>query len=315
MRKILFSFLISFFVLLSFLKNCQAESQVNDNGFSIAPFFQEVALEKDQPYAKFNLEVSNNTAMPVVFKLAVLDFGSLDESGGVAFLGASEKNLTNRYGLASWVVLEKDALALNPKEKQSIQVTIQNKESLSPGGHYAAIVLKIENDESDVENKSSEVAFNPSFASLIFARKLGGEIYDLRLNNKEVGNNIFSLPSSIDLRFRNSGNVHTVPRGAVSLIDPLGKEVMKGVINQESGLILPETFRIFSIDLKKVALAYFPGRYKLFVRYRFDGKEDFVTEEQTINFVPLPVILFSLIIALLLIIYGWFRIIKKRKRK
>lgn len=312
MRKILFSFLISFFVLLSFLKNCQAESQVNDNGFSIAPFFQEVALEKDQPYAKFNLEVSNNTAMPVVFKLAVLDFGSLDESGGVAFLGASEKNLTNRYGLASWVVLEKDALALNPKEKQSIQVTIQNKESLSPGGHYAAIVLKIENDESDVENKSSEVAFNPSFASLIFARKLGGEIYDLRLNNKEVGNNIFSLPSSIDLRFRNSGNVHTVPRGAVSLIDPLGKEVMKGVINQESGLILPETFRIFSIDLKKVALAYFPGRYKLFVRYRFDGKEDFVTEEQTINFVPLPVILFSLIIALLLIIYGWFRIIKKR---
>lgn len=309
---VVFGFFIFFLSLILFARNCQAENKEIQDGFSIAPFFQEITLEKNQVETKFNLELSNNTDFPAVFKLSVLDFGALDESGGVAFLSSAEKKVTNKYSLASWISLEKDALALNPREKQEIAVTVLNKESLSPGGHYAAIVLKMESENGDAEDKFTQVALNPSFASLIFARKLGGEVYGLALNKKEVEKNLFSLPSIVNLRFQNTGNVHVVPRGIVSLVDYFGREVLRGVINQESSSILPETFRLFPVSLKKMALGFLPGRYKILVQYRFDGQTDLITESQTINFIPgLDVLIIAIsVIALIGVV-----VYKKQKNK
>jgi hypothetical protein len=313
MKKLLI-FTILFFNLILEINHCFAKENNDRGGFSVAPFFQEIDLEKDQESTSFELEISNNSEKSVVFKLSVVDFGALDESGGVAFLGYTEKNLTERYSLASWVVLEKDALVLNPKEKQTIQVIIQNKESLSPGGHYAAVILKVENEEGSIENLT-EVAFEESLSALIFVRKLGGEIYDLKLNSQDMEKNIFSLPSSIKLRFQNSGNVHITPRGIISVNDPFGMEIAKGIINQESSFILPETFRIFPVDLKENFSPFWPGKYKIKVNYRFDGEEDFVLREKEI-FLISPIFAGTLILlgVAMLLIFSHIRLRIKKKR-
>jgi hypothetical protein len=235
----------------------------------------------------------------------------LDETGGVAFLGSAD-NLTNKYALASWISLEKDGLVLNPDEKQSVRVTIQNKESLSPGGHYAAILAKVDNGEKP-NNESSEVAFDSSLSSLIFARKMGGEIYGMELKEKIISENIFSLPAEVKLRFQNTGNVHVIPRGLITITDPLGRMIEKGILNDESGRLLPETFRTFRVPLKTLSPVFMPGKYVLSVEYRYENREAFETEQATFFLVPGP-FLAGIILIMTGIIF-WIRIQKRKVKK
>lgn len=305
-RKI---FLLCLLALALFLKSQFVLAKENKKGFTITPFFQEVTLERDQKESIFFLTVENTTDVPAIFRISVLDFGSLDESGGVALLGASDPE--RKYGLASWISLEKNSLVLNPGEKQNIRVAAENKESLSPGGHYGAIFLKMEPERTPYGENSSSVALDPSFASLVFARKIGGEIYGLDLKSQELQKKILQNPSGSKLRFQNMGNTHIVPRGIVNIIDPLGREVLSGTINSGSAIILPEAFRVFPVSLKKTAPIIFPGSYEFSVEYRYDGKDDFAVQKFKFNFIPVSFVATILIVICFFTGYVW---LKKRKK-
>ena len=310
MRKKTIIYLSIFLASFIFSKSCFAQEKDAGKGFSLMPFFKEIALDSSQKEVSFDLEIENKTDQVAVFKLSVLDFGSLNESGGVAFLG-SNINLEKKYSLVSWVSLEKDALALNPKEKQTIKVSILNKDSLSPGGHYGAILAKIEEDGSESQ-ESSKVAFDPSFASLMFVRKTGGEVYGFGLRERDLNGNIFSVPSSAKLRFQNSGNVHLVPRGTIKILDPFKREIAKGIINSESAFMLPETFRVLNVPIEKISTAFFPGRYEAVFNYRYDGKEEAVSESSFVYIFP-PA--FILLIALSLLTVGCVLLKRHKKKK
>ena len=307
MKKIVISFL--FFGLILFSHSNLARAQEKQSGFLISPFFQEINIQKDQASAPFSVEVKNMTSIPEVFRLSVLDFGTLNESGGVAFLGPAD-NL--KYSLASWVSLPNDTLVLKPGETQKVNGVIENKESLSPGGHYGAVFFKIEGHENSASGNQDRIAFNPSFASLLFVRKVGGEIYGLNLNSREFAQNAFLFPSSMKLRFQNTGNVHVIPRGTVEISDPLGRRVAKGIINSESGIILPETFRVFPSALTKIAPAFIPGNYALTISYRYDGKDDFASER--VHFFLIPPIFILIVVLLAAIVIGYI-IFRNKKRK
>jgi hypothetical protein len=304
MKKISIYHFVFFLGLGIFLSNAsRASAEESANGFSVAPFFQEVELQSGQDSAAFTLEVSNSRDFPVVFRLSVLDFGALDESGGVAFVGSSE-DLKNKYGLASWLSLDRDAIVVSPGEKQFIQGRIENKDSLSPGGHYTAIVMKMEdNSEQTIDEKAtSKVSVSPTVAALIFTRKVGGEIFGLNLKENNLEDDLFDIPEITKLRFQNTGNVYVTPRGTIKILDPLKREIEKGVINEESALILPETFRVFPVAFKSVALAFLPGKYEVITEYRYDGKDDFIAQKQTLFIFPkiTQFILFGLIAVFLI---------------
>ena len=295
--------------LIFFLQYNSVLAEGKPPGFSISPSFQEINIQKDQASVPFSIEVKNTTGAPVVFRVSVLDFGTLDESGGVAFLGSSD-NL--KYSLASWVDLPNDTLVLNPGESQSVKGNIENKESLSPGGHYGAVFFKVEDNEKSASGGESSIAFNPSFASLLFVRKVGGEIYDLSLNSEDFAKSILVLPGQMKLRFRNSGNVHVAPRGTIEISDPLGRQVSKGIINADSSLILPETFRVFPVTLIKITPAVIPGRYTLEINYRYDGESDFSSEKIKFFLFP-PIFTAALAVLIALAVYGFVFVLKKRK--
>ncbi|MDR3583242.1 MAG: hypothetical protein P4L62_02700 [Candidatus Pacebacteria bacterium] len=286
-----------------------ARAQAAPSGFSITPFYQSIDLKKDQASAPFTINVKNTTAAPAVFRVSVLDFGTLDESGGVAFLGASD-NL--KYGLASWVNLSNDTLVLAPGEERQVDGTIENRESLSPGGHYGAVFFKIDdNGGNTADSQSDSIAFDPSLASLLFVRKTGGETYGLNLDSFEASKNIFTLPDQIRLRFQNTGNVHVVPRGTVEIFDPTGRMVAKSIINSESGIILPETFRLFPSKFMPISFAYLPGRYTMAIDYRYDGQDNFTTRKTIFFFVPLNFVgLVVLVIGLMVAVH----VIHKKKK-
>jgi hypothetical protein len=314
MKKILTVVLVFYFCFLCGNTRVLAEEALA--GFSVAPFFQEVILADGQDTAKFSLEVSNSRDFPVIFRLSVLDFGALDESGGVAFLGTTD-DLKNKYGLASWMSLDRDAVVVSPGEKQTIQGRIDNKDSLSPGGHYAAVVMKMEDNPGDFSDVSpvSKINITPTVAALIFTRKVGGEIFELNLKETILDKKIFGVPKTEKLRFQNSGNVHIIPRGTIKIINPFGGEIGKGILNGESALILPETFRNFSVDIKPMKLAFWPGKYEVLTEYRYDGKDDFATQKESVFIIPTISIIFVFGLVVAIFLYFKFRLNITRKNK
>jgi hypothetical protein len=258
-------------------------------GFSVSPAFQEVTFDAEVSQVEFSVTLTNGTDQAVVARPTVVDFGSLDESGGVAFLGQT-KDMGKKYALASWMRTEKDVLFLDGGETESLRMTIENRDALSPGGHYAAILFRIGKTEDELlaENK---VAVEQLVSVLVLAKKKGGERPDLKLKEILWSQGYFQAPSDIQLRFQNDGNVHVVPRGTAVLTDPLGREVGKGIINPESGFLLPETLRAYQIDLRSLSRSIFPGKYTLTVHSRYDGRENFDTQKMERLLLPWPGIL------------------------
>lgn len=304
MKNIILYILLSLIFFVSAGGSAFAESE-KTKGFTVSPPFQEVVVNELQSKAYLSVKITNNSPVSQTLNLSVVDFGALDESGGVALLGSKPNEWQKRYGLASWISLKKDVLTIAPNSSEEISVTIDNKESLSPGGHYGGIMATLAGKS---EEQGWNVDINAAFASLIFAKKIGGEKYDLLLNSAGL-NNFYALeiPGEANFRFQNRGNVHVVPRGTAAITDPLGRTVAQGVINPESSIIIPESFRVYPVVIRAVSPAFAPGRYTMTVRYRYDGKTSFSETQYPFYFFGLFIMIAGLfVIFSLLLLFSRF---------
>ncbi len=240
-------------------------------GFVISPAFQEVGVAAGQPQAQFQIKLTNRTGQDQNFRLSTTDFGSLDEEGGVAFLGQPTSELQHRYGLASWMTLGSNAVFVPAGASASLTVYIDNRASLAPGGHYGAVLATAVTEGG--QPSGDHVGVQQVLSSLVLADKTGGEVHDLRLVSQTANGQTWRLPGQSEQRFQNAGNVHVIPRGIVEVKDPLGRVVGRGAMNAESGMILPESFRRYQTPLLSIAPAWLPGRYSITSTYRYDGSD------------------------------------------
>lgn len=244
-------------------------------GITVSPAFQQVVVAQDTPSKTFDFSVTNHTTETAEFALKTVDFGSLDENGGVLFMGQSNQALNYKYGLSQWVTLGQDRIVVDPGQTVKVPVTIENKESLAPGGHYGAVLV----EPADQNGHPTKVEINQVMSSLLFVTKQGGEIYGLHLQDYSVSTHLFSTPASVKLRFQNPGNVHVIPQGVAYITDPHGRMVKQGFINPGSAIILPETFRQLPIAMQTTAVAWIPGRYHLHIAYRYMGQSSEQTKD------------------------------------
>jgi hypothetical protein len=240
-------------------------------GLAVSPAFQSVSVAANVPSVQYEVQLINRNAVDQNFRLSRVDFKALDEQGGVAFLGTSTSELEHKYGLASWMSLEKDAVFVPAGKSAKVLVTINNRPDLAPGGHYGAVLATAVDDLG--RPTGDQVGVKQVLSSLVLVTKEGGAERDLKLVSQMANAGWSRLPSSATLRFQNLGNVHVVPRGTVEVKDMAGRVVVRGAINAESGTILPESFRQYKTPLLQVGRALLPGRYQVVTTYRYDGTE------------------------------------------
>jgi len=265
MRKLWLLFLMAFFILPKEILG------VEGKGAYLSPPFADIEISNKEDKV-FELEIGNQSEKDLVFELSVVDFGSLDESGGVAFLTTNSDKYERKYALASWISLEKSEVVVAAKSKEKIKITILNKESLLPGGHYGAVLATLRNEEKSVGDK---VGLNQSMATLLYVQKSGDEKRNLILRNIIWQNPTLKFIDLIDLRFENNGNTHLVPRGKVEIKNIFNKVVAEGIINEGSVKILPETFRKMVVEINYFKKWKWPGKYLIEIDYRYDGNEAF----------------------------------------
>lgn len=264
----------------------RAESQ----GFIVSPAFQHVILTAGQDQTQYALQLTNTTSIDQNFRLSAVDFGSLDESGGVAFLGTPTSELEHRYGLAAWMSLGTNTVFVAAGKSVQVSVTIDNRPSLAPGGHYGAVLATAVTDTGKDTAGDPRVNLRQVLSSLVLLTKDGGINAELRLISQSVNRSRLRMPSTTAQRFQNAGNVHLVPRGIIAVKDPTGRVVMRGVLNDGSGNILPESFRRYETPLVSVGAAWLPGRYQAIATYRYDGTETTKTLATSFWYVGLGIV-------------------------
>ena len=243
-------------------------------GITISPPSQQVAITPGEESHEVNFKVTNNRPSAQSLQISTADFNTLEDTGGLVFVGANPTQLQKKYGLAQWLNIPQSSLSVPPHQTVIVKAQVLNLPSLSPGGHYGAILLHAPGQNSIVKGKNI-VGLNPIGSILLFVNKVGGDIHKLRLDRVSRTGNTFKLPDSVTLRFYNSGNTHLTPRGVVTITDSSGKVVERGVINEDSSVILPEVYRLYTVHLAKKSNSHKTGRYHLNIAFRFDGFDQF----------------------------------------
>ena len=266
------------------------------SGTTISPAFQEFDVLPSQTTNSQSFSISNNDNVTITYNLSAVDMGALDDTGGIVFSGL-KTDFTQKYGLAKWINLPASEVTVAAHATQAVDFEILNDDSLRPGGHYGAIIIKAITDTT--EQAKNSVQLDPQAASLILVKKIGGDVYDLKLNPPKTNTVYAGLPSSLDLSFHNAGNVHVVPRGTVIIKNPSGLVVSKGIINPDSSLILPDHNRTFKVAMSDYKKLVWPGKYSIEYTYRYDGQNTTTTLKQNMRVYNLPLVfetIFSLAI-------------------
>lgn len=270
-------------------------------GITVSPAFQSVTLSPEMVGKDIVITLTNQSQVGQTYALSTADFGTLDESGGVALIGTPATELEHRYGLVSWMTLDRNVVFVPPAGSAKVTVRIDNRPSLSPGGHYAAVLATAVADPINAAGPA-KVNLKQVVASLILLRKDGGAEPGLTLTDIDPRPSVWwQLPSEVALRFRDPGNVHVVPRGTITLTDMTGRVVKRGIINEDSAIVYPQSFRRMTSKLLTVGNAWQPGRYQLSVVYRFDDERTLSSSKITIWYLgtALTWLVFGIIMALL----------------
>lgn len=279
---------------------------------TISPTLQKLSLGPGLIEAKAYVEVTNSTNYRYTANIQLVDFKTLDQTGALS-LGQVGVPLW-KYGLASWMKASSNVISLSPGASTKVEVTIENRADLTPGGHYGAVVLaRDSSDQTSVGN--NKVAFNQNLVSLLFIKKLGGEKYGLELDSLKIDQKR-DLPESIATSFRSTGNVYVIPRGYIEVTDPNGKVVQKGVINPNSSIILQGSSTKLITLLTPIANSNVSGKYKITAYYRYEGQKDYSTksiyfDRSNSNAKPIAIGLITVVIALILT----YKLVQRRRKK
>lgn len=279
-------------------------------GVTISPAFQQASVAAGEQQHPVVFKITNNESSAKTFDLSVQDFNTLGETGGLFFAGANPTELQKKYGLAKWLSLPQTSITIQPKQTATVQAMILNLPDLAPGGHYGALMLR--QQSAGQSAGANKVAVHPIASSLLFVTKIGGDTHKLSLASVSFSRTLFSLPGSVQLRFHNDGNTHLVPRGTVYIKTAGGKLVSKGIINEDSAIILPETYRQYVVNLQNAGGLSVSGKYQLHADFRFDGIDIYRTYRQ--DFIVIRFWTILVIAAIILAAAGFFIFIKKFKK-
>lgn len=277
MRRIRFSIGLLLLILpILIFRHSSALSPASAANITVRPFLQELTVNPDDAAKQLQLSLSNNSSFTQVFHLSVTNFGALDETGGLAFEGSNVNQLSSRYGLAKWLKLETDTIELDPGQQATLNATITNDNALAPGAHYAAIITTA----SRPGQAPNQLTVTPKVSSLIFATKVGGQFYDIHLSSMSANGTLWRLPSAASLRLQSTGNTYIIPRGVVS-VKQANAVLARGIINQQSSIVLPQTIRHFDVSLNNLASikkGFLFSSYRVQADYRYDGVDQYATQ-------------------------------------
>jgi len=248
-----------------------------NNFIFIEPTLSEIFINGSNENYPIPLKVTNNSENNIVINVSAIDFGTQDNSKGKPILNTKLMD-KEAFGVKDFIKFERDVLRVNAGESITVNAILENSDQLFSGGHYGAILVNIQNEESNED----VIDINYTLSSLLFINKESNETLKLVLEEASLNNTVWSLPNSVKLKFSNNNDHHLIPRGVVKIESLFDHLINKGSINLNSERVLPKTNREMPTNLQTVADYWIPGFYKLEVSYRHNASSKLNNYQKTI---------------------------------
>lgn len=277
----------------------------NNSSLEVSPAYIDINLEKPDEVQNVQIVFTNHSKSPLTLQVFPIDFKQADDFGAIQLLTAPG---SYSYSLSSFLSLESDTVLLDAGQKKSFAVTIKNREDLSPGGHYAAVVAKVVDS-----SKNDLPSVSPAVSSLILLRKMGGERFNMSLKDVNWPENtvVFEYPNQINVTFQNEGNIHIIPYGRIDITDMFGRLIFKGIVNTSSLAVFPESRRHIFVDMQQVEKALPISINTIKVEGQDSLRKVNYKYSETFFYVnPLVVLIIVIVFAGLI----WMKVRKRRKK-
>ncbi|HAE36484.1 MAG: hypothetical protein UR85_C0005G0008 [Candidatus Nomurabacteria bacterium GW2011_GWF2_35_66] len=214
------------------------------NDFVVEPGKTEIFVNPGENITK-SITITNRIGKNIKFKLTTEDMiGTNDSLSPIKLLG-DEKG---PYSVKNFIEPEISEFSLELGERIVIPVKVSVPLDAEPRGYYGALIVSNEPEViGDTSSKETEgkARLVSRIGSLFFLRingegKESGDLEDFKIigPNKTFYEN---RPKGFEIAFKNTGNVHLVPHGRITIRNILGRDV--GSIPVDAYFSLPDSIR------------------------------------------------------------------------
>ncbi|MFA6520402.1 MAG: hypothetical protein WCT44_02215 [Candidatus Paceibacterota bacterium] len=284
------------------------------NDFVVEPGKTEVFLNPGESMVK-NISVTNRVNKTVKFKLSTEDFvGTDDANQPVILLGDTH----SPYSLKDFITPEITEFSLEFGEKITIPVSVSVPLNAEPRGFYGALIVS--NDPDKLTNEViSEAQGKTRIVSRIgslFLLKINGEgIESGDIENfKVIGpSKLFysERPDGFEIAYKNTGNVHLVPYGTITIKNIFGKAV--AVLPVDAYFALPDSVRYREVMWED---GFNLGRYTAHLSLYKGYNEEYVDAKVSFWIIPWKILIpvfVGILLLVTLVYYILTRFELKRK--
>lgn len=295
--------LYSFGLIAPLLKVSAQDTPGNGQALEIAPPVITLSGNPGET-VKTEINLRNISGNNLLVKAQANDFVAAGEDGTPKLL-LDEEAENNPYSLKDWVV-PLGELLLVPRQIEALPATIKIPSDASPGGHYGVIRFTA----TPPELEDTGVALSASLGSLLLITVNGATTQSMKIEefsvnrNGKTGTLFESAPLNFVTRFNNTGNIHVLPAGQITVTDMFGKKIATVNVNLPPRNILPQSIRRFEQPLDKSVMGNkrLFGRYKATLNVTYGDSKQTVT--QTIQFWVIPYR--AVFLAIMLLVLGFF---------
>lgn len=254
------------------------------NDFIVEPGKTEVFLNAGESATK-SITITNRINKTVKFKLTTEDMkGTSDRESPIKLLGDEQ----GPYSIKDFIRPEISEFSLELGEKITIPIKVSIPLDSEPKGYYGALIVSNEPEIlGDEQSKETEgrARLISRIGSLFFLRingegKESGNLEDFKISGPSQ---VFyeNKPQGFEIAFKNTGNVHLVPHGKITIKNILGREV--DFIPVDAYFSLPDSIRYREVLWNEgIGLGRYTAHLSLYPGY---GN---INEESSISFWIIP---------------------------
>lgn len=276
--------------LATFAVVYQAQAQVSISLFPVS-FRYDIPRGSSQTGV---ITVSNPSEVPLSLQVETENFTGGD-GGTVEYAPEGAK-----YGLLSWITVDKTPFTLGPGQKREISFTVDVPENAEVGGHYGTILFRAAPAAS--ADGGSTIGVSGRVGSIILVSVPGNANRSGELVKVDAPAFIQYGPLTLNATYKNTGSVHYVTKGTVTFTGIFGRKT----VNFDEKTVLPEVQRDTLATLDKTWLIG-----PVFMKASMEAGDGTVDTGSATTF-AFPIIPGVLgIVLILALIYG-SRIVKKK---
>lgn len=281
MQNLKTKLLVLSFVLASVFTLCSSEVFAQQQaGITVTPGVIKTSVSGERTSQLTDVTVRNNYEIPVRL---TAELRNVDETSA-RLVPSGELSGELRDVLR----LSDTDIVIPARSDKRISVQASFTAALKPGGHYAALML------SEQSVSSASLSLRSAVSVAIYLTNETGVSEKFDLQSFDSSSTVFSLPKNVTVSLKNSGNVHSIPRGVATVIGTNGKIISKGVINVGSNPVLPGKEFEANVALSHISRPFWPQRINISLEYHGDQSSQITEASRKVLYIP-PIFIFCLL--------------------